>query len=72
MRFTGCGSERGQFAFLLPPGTYAFAVTSNLPKTIVADSMRDKELPHGDFLVHVVGDKRELDLGTIELVEKSN
>lgn len=70
IRFTGCGSEKGKFSFLLPHGNFELQVYSEGPEAKIAESATPNgpKLMAGDIRLEVKGTEREINLGTIELV----
>lgn len=70
---TTCGSMRGRFSFLLPPGVYDFAVYSespdaHMPKPDERQDAPDDMPPYlGGIRVHVSPGQSELDLGTLDV-----
>ena len=72
MRFTGCGSEKGRFSFLLPPGEYELEAYSEGPKATIPEAANTPGVLVGDIRITVTGTSAILDLGMIELRESSN
>ncbi len=70
LKFVICGSYKGEFSFLLPPGKYDFDVGSFSPS---ADMRRPKDAPAdmpkwlNGVRLEVPGGKPELDLGVLNV-----
>ena len=72
VRFMFCGSEKGKFSFLLPPGVYEFHAYSEEPDAQIPESAQTPGVLIGDIRIELSATQGELNLGTIELVKTTD